>query len=160
LTFAITHDELLWQVSSRIREDLLARAGEFNIKLEDVSITHLTFGKVCVLYDPMFERENLIFLALGIYASCRGEADRPTRYVTRHTRLMLSHSCTWLVDAERAKFIVEKVGCKLERLNVNGLMVVDNRRSKSDKLLSFEQKVKPRLRRRYRGRWTRRVRRL
>jgi prohibitin 1 len=46
LTFAITHDEFLWQVSSRIREDLLARAGEFNIKLEDVSITHLTFGKV------------------------------------------------------------------------------------------------------------------
>lgn len=35
------------QVSSRIRADLLQRAGEFNIKLEDVSITHLTFGKVC-----------------------------------------------------------------------------------------------------------------
>ncbi|KAI9512622.1 hypothetical protein F5148DRAFT_1161627 [Russula earlei] len=33
------------RVSSRIREDLFARAGEFNIKLEDVSITHLTFGK-------------------------------------------------------------------------------------------------------------------
>jgi prohibitin 1 len=32
-------------VSSRIREDLLARAGEFHIQLEDVSITHLTFGK-------------------------------------------------------------------------------------------------------------------
>ena len=32
-------------VSSRIREDLLARAGEFHIMLEDVSITHLTFGK-------------------------------------------------------------------------------------------------------------------
>jgi len=32
-------------VSSRIREDLLARANEFHIKLEDVSITHLTFGK-------------------------------------------------------------------------------------------------------------------
>ncbi|KAF8527852.1 band 7 family-domain-containing protein [Hysterangium stoloniferum] len=32
-------------VSSRIREDLLQRAGEFNIQLEDVSITHLTFGK-------------------------------------------------------------------------------------------------------------------
>ncbi|KAH8100577.1 band 7 family-domain-containing protein [Cristinia sonorae] len=32
-------------VSSRIREDLLQRAGEFNITLEDVSITHLTFGK-------------------------------------------------------------------------------------------------------------------
>lgn len=33
-------------VSSRIRADLLQRAGEFNIVLEDVSITHLTFGKV------------------------------------------------------------------------------------------------------------------
>ncbi|KDR85201.1 hypothetical protein GALMADRAFT_1323120 [Galerina marginata CBS 339.88] len=32
-------------VSSRIRADLLQRAGEFRIKLEDVSITHLTFGK-------------------------------------------------------------------------------------------------------------------
>src|SRR6201996_7037 len=30
-------------VSSRIREDLVARAREFNIRLEDVSITHLTF---------------------------------------------------------------------------------------------------------------------
>jgi len=32
-------------VSSRIREDLLTRANEFHIKLEDVSITHLTFGQ-------------------------------------------------------------------------------------------------------------------
>jgi len=32
-------------VSSRIRGDLLQRAGEFNLILEDVSITHLTFGK-------------------------------------------------------------------------------------------------------------------
>ncbi|KIJ45485.1 hypothetical protein M422DRAFT_250804 [Sphaerobolus stellatus SS14] len=32
-------------VSSRIRQDLLQRAGEFHIQLEDVSITHLTFGK-------------------------------------------------------------------------------------------------------------------
>ncbi|KAK2461753.1 hypothetical protein APHAL10511_006216 [Amanita phalloides] len=32
-------------VSSRIRADLLQRAGEFHIVLEDVSITHLTFGK-------------------------------------------------------------------------------------------------------------------
>lgn len=36
------------QVSSRIRADLLQRAGEFNIKLEDVSITHLTFGRVSI----------------------------------------------------------------------------------------------------------------
>ncbi|CED83735.1 polyadenylate-binding protein [Phaffia rhodozyma] len=32
-------------VSARIRADLLKRAAEFNIKLEDVSITHMTFGK-------------------------------------------------------------------------------------------------------------------
>ncbi|KAK3358909.1 band 7 family-domain-containing protein [Lasiosphaeria hispida] len=32
-------------VSNRIRADLLKRAGEFNIALEDVSITHMTFGK-------------------------------------------------------------------------------------------------------------------
>jgi len=38
----ITQREL---VSSRIREDLLQRASEFHIRLEDVSITHLTFGK-------------------------------------------------------------------------------------------------------------------
>ena len=32
-------------VSARIREDLVKRADEFNIQLEDVSITHMTFGK-------------------------------------------------------------------------------------------------------------------
>ncbi|KXX81917.1 Prohibitin-1 [Madurella mycetomatis] len=32
-------------VSQRIRTDLLKRAREFNIALEDVSITHMTFGK-------------------------------------------------------------------------------------------------------------------
>merc|ERR1711964_349386 len=32
-------------VSNRIRTDLLKRANEFNILLEDVSITHLTFGQ-------------------------------------------------------------------------------------------------------------------
>ncbi|KAJ1975805.1 Prohibitin-1, subunit of the prohibitin complex (Phb1p-Phb2p) [Dimargaris verticillata] len=32
-------------VSSRIREDLVKRAREFNILLEDVSITHMTFGR-------------------------------------------------------------------------------------------------------------------
>ncbi|KAK0521572.1 Prohibitin-1, subunit of the prohibitin complex (Phb1p-Phb2p) [Tilletia horrida] len=31
-------------VSAKIREDLLKRANEFNILLEDVSITHMTFG--------------------------------------------------------------------------------------------------------------------
>lgn len=33
------------QVSQRIRTDLMKRAQEFNIALEDVSITHMTFGK-------------------------------------------------------------------------------------------------------------------
>ncbi|KAK3942256.1 band 7 family-domain-containing protein [Diplogelasinospora grovesii] len=33
------------QVSNRIRTDLMKRAKEFNIMLEDVSITHMTFGK-------------------------------------------------------------------------------------------------------------------
>ncbi|RUS19971.1 prohibitin-1 [Endogone sp. FLAS-F59071] len=32
-------------VSSRIREDLVKRASEFNIELEDVSITDMTFGR-------------------------------------------------------------------------------------------------------------------
>ncbi|KAK4158539.1 band 7 family-domain-containing protein [Chaetomidium leptoderma] len=32
-------------VSERIRSDLMKRASEFNIALEDVSITHMTFGK-------------------------------------------------------------------------------------------------------------------
>ncbi|KAK3365669.1 band 7 family-domain-containing protein [Lasiosphaeria ovina] len=32
-------------VSNRIRTDLMKRAREFNIMLEDVSITHMTFGK-------------------------------------------------------------------------------------------------------------------
>lgn len=33
------------QVSNRIRSELLKRAKEFNIALEDVSITHMTFGR-------------------------------------------------------------------------------------------------------------------
>ncbi|KAK9459884.1 band 7 family-domain-containing protein [Lipomyces oligophaga] len=32
-------------VSARIRDELVKRAGEFGIALEDVSITHMTFGK-------------------------------------------------------------------------------------------------------------------
>ncbi|RSH80899.1 prohibitin-1 [Apiotrichum porosum] len=38
----ITNREI---VSARIRDDLLNRAKEFNLVLEDVSITHMTFGK-------------------------------------------------------------------------------------------------------------------
>lgn len=32
-------------VSSKVREDLVKRASEFGIQLEDVSITHMTFGQ-------------------------------------------------------------------------------------------------------------------
>ena len=32
-------------MSNRIRTDLMKRASQFNISLEDVSITHMTFGK-------------------------------------------------------------------------------------------------------------------
>jgi hypothetical protein len=99
-------------VSSRIREDLLARAGEFHIKLEDVSITHLTFGKVLFHYDSTLESESLTLLALGIYTSSRGEANRPTRCVYSMHTTNESRSYVRPVDAERAKFIVEKVRCK------------------------------------------------
>ena len=32
-------------VSARIQQELMKRAAEFNIELEDVSLTHLSFGK-------------------------------------------------------------------------------------------------------------------
>lgn len=38
----ITQREL---VSARIQQELMKRAAEFNIQLEDVSLTHLSFGK-------------------------------------------------------------------------------------------------------------------
>ena len=58
-------------MSARIRDDLLKRAAEFNICLEDVSLTHLTFG-------PEFTRAV--------------EAKQVAQQ-----------------DAERARFVVEKV---------------------------------------------------
>ena len=59
------------KVSAKIRDELLKRAAEFNINLEDVSLTHLTFG-------PEFTRAV--------------EAKQVAQQ-----------------DAERARFIVEKV---------------------------------------------------
>ena len=64
----ITQREL---VSAKIRDELLKRASEFNINLEDVSLTHLTFG-------PEFTKAV--------------EAKQVAQQ-----------------DAERARFIVEKV---------------------------------------------------
>lgn len=60
-----------FQVSARIREELIKRAGEFNILLEDVSLTHLTFGRE---FTKAVEEKQIA-----------------------------------QQDAERAKFIVEKV---------------------------------------------------
>lgn len=60
-----------FKVSAKIRDELLKRAAEFNINLEDVSLTHLTFG-------PEFTRAV--------------EAKQVAQQ-----------------DAERARFIVEKV---------------------------------------------------
>jgi len=59
------------QVSSRIRADLLQRAGEFNIKLEDVSITHLTFGKVRNVLLTLDCSNSTFFMYIGIHSgSC------------------------------------------------------------------------------------------
>lgn len=55
-------------VSARIREDLVTRAREFNIRLEDVSITHLTFGKVH--FSPLFIvscSDASFLVVVGIY---------------------------------------------------------------------------------------------
>lgn len=57
------------QVSSRISDDLRQRAGEFNLKLEDVSITHLTFGQVSVAF--FFEVQKSHCKWSGIHPSCR-----------------------------------------------------------------------------------------
>ncbi|CAE6510680.1 unnamed protein product [Rhizoctonia solani] len=72
-------------VSSRIREDLLARAGEFNIKLEDVSITHLTFGQ------EFTTDVSITHLTFGQEFTTAVEAKQIAQQ-----------------DAERAKFVVEK----------------------------------------------------
>ena len=76
----------LSQVSSRIRADLLQRAGEFNILLEDVSITHLTFGKVSV----------------GERVECWLTGGQEFTQAVEAKQIAQQ-------DAERAKFIVEKV---------------------------------------------------
>ncbi|PSR71326.1 hypothetical protein PHLCEN_2v12840 [Hermanssonia centrifuga] len=75
-------------VSSRIREDLLQRAGEFNITLEDVSITHLTFGKE---FTQAVEAKQIA--QQGMFGHCTW---------------LLAPAKFALADAERAKFIVEK----------------------------------------------------
>lgn len=85
----------------------MQRAGEFNIKLEDVSITHLTFGKVSLLvtepsslrltYDfrnsPKPLKQNKLLSKVLPHPT----TDYQSTYLSKH-----------FTDAERAKFIVEK----------------------------------------------------
>ena len=87
---------------------MLQRAGEFNLTLEDVSITHLTFGKVGSLCSrpPVAQSDSV---CLGIHASCRGKADCPARYVSLPAVMVNLELNMLYPDAERAKFIVEKV---------------------------------------------------
>ena len=59
----------------------MQRAGEFNIKLEDVSITHLTFGKVSLDIDSSSLIIAEVFEPTGIHASGRSKADCTTRYI-------------------------------------------------------------------------------
>lgn len=97
------------KVSSRIRADLLQRAGEFNIKLEDVSITNLTFGKarcyIPVCWSKLIPRYFIYYL--GIHASRRGQANRSARYISFISVRLIPQN-PFPSDAERAKFIVEK----------------------------------------------------
>lgn len=95
-------------VSSRIRADLLQRAGEFNIKLEDVSITHLTFGKVKSFPNQI--GISCSHVRPGIHSSSRGKANCSTGYEPRFSTYVAhttKPACN--LDAERARFIVEKV---------------------------------------------------
>ncbi|SGY60386.1 BQ5605_C007g04424 [Microbotryum silenes-dioicae] len=83
-------------VSSRIREDLLKRAGEFNIVLEDVSITHMTFGKEftqAVEQKQVAQQGKKSILHFIISAKNYPHQSAPILTTT---------------EAERAKFIVER----------------------------------------------------
>ncbi|KAH7100221.1 prohibitin [Auriculariales sp. MPI-PUGE-AT-0066] len=93
-------------VSSRIREDLLQRAGEFNIKLEDVSITHLTFGQAsnCFLFVDIS-----LTAVSGVHAGKFDfDAELGTCILTSNVSQAVEAKQIAQQDAERAKFIVEK----------------------------------------------------
>jgi prohibitin 1 len=70
-------------VSSRIREALLKRANEFNIELEDVSITHMTFGKEFTraveqkqIAQQDAERARFTVEKVSHFIICERQADR------------------------------------------------------------------------------------
>jgi hypothetical protein len=92
-------------VSSRIRADLLQRAGEFNLVLEDVSITHLTFGKVCCL--------SMVGVRTTLTICFRNspKLSRPSRLPSKVRQLpaLFTFHTDVLLDAERARFVVEMV---------------------------------------------------
>jgi hypothetical protein len=83
----------------------------------------------------------------GIHSSCRSEANSSTRYVNACSQgAIVVHRRS--ADAERAKFIVEKVSVPVSWLGV--LTPRINRQSKSVKPLLFGPRVKQWLLLRYR----------
>lgn len=83
-------------VSSRIREDLLKRAREFNILLDDVSLTHLTFGKefTQAVEQKQIAQQGASILLIHLY---------DILHVADYCPMFLFHA-----EAERAKFVVER----------------------------------------------------
>jgi prohibitin 1 len=69
-------------VSNRIREDLVKRAREFNIYLEDVSITHLSFGQE---FTNAVEQKQV----------AQQEAER-ARFIVEKVRRHARYICIWL----------------------------------------------------------------
>lgn len=85
----ITQREL---VSQRIRTALIKRSAEFDIALEDISITHLTFGKE---FTQAVEMKQ-VGMSLPHSWRCRAA-------------FLIAHAhTTEQQKAERARFIVEK----------------------------------------------------
>jgi regulator of protease activity HflC (stomatin/prohibitin superfamily) len=61
-------------VSKQISEQLVRRAAEYNIILEDVALTHINFSKVCTVYStyiPGFGQglvyETVLFMFVYLY---------------------------------------------------------------------------------------------
>ena len=158
-------------MSSRIRQDLLQRAGEFNIQLEDVSITHLTFGKVCdstasLLYGvwqivrqeftQVCRSEYAIIHYQPSYLGCRSETNCPAGYVFACYRdtCVLSRSQMLSGPSLLLKRWVEVTTDWRQKSNKR------NRRNKSGRLPSSERRARQRRRRRSRKHLQRLERRL
>lgn len=93
-------------VSARIREELLKRAAEFNIRLEDVSLTHLTFG-------PEFTR------AVEAKQVAQQDAERARFIVERNEHEKVAAVIRAQAEAHAAKILgeaMEKAGTGIVEL--------------------------------------------